>query len=518
MGKSVDLRMTNDDLRFKQAVRCSFGSQLLLNKSVIFFFLLLLGAGTYASAQGRYDLDVDKKTYDLFLTKDWKGLKQAAEAALERGVDFYYLRLRLGIAEDNLEKFNRAATQYKKAQEFVPGDTLANWYRYATLIKGGRETEARVLADKLTPWQKKYSFYKPFRLQSISLDGGALVAGKSEIIKINEDKRISPVQNRTEQERYRNIYYTNLLATLFAGKHLGISLGYGFMNTSRESNIGYRQPPLDSVVNAKINSAQFASKPYTTTQNNFYVGLGYQFNHGWSVAAAGNFLAYSGKTQEWTSSRNTANTGNIVSITETAFKGLDYSLSFALRKRLSWLGLEGVFAYNHLSWNYNSKSSLSKTGVAATSNYLQSGLNLSFYPIGNNRLYLTSGLTYTKSDSAAFIFSQKIGGQVAKWLWAEGYISLGYMQGSMEGNSWIVYNNPDQVSWKTGLNLTISISKRVEIPLRIGMMRRQGQGIRFVGDQKGTNLATDYYKYNHFTADPYNYNHFTINTGIKIYF
>jgi len=81
----------------------------------IIFFLITLGS----NAQEKMGFaDLDKKTYQLYEESQWKELLELGQKGLDTGIDYYYLRMRLGIAEFNLKHYQSASAHFRKALDF----------------------------------------------------------------------------------------------------------------------------------------------------------------------------------------------------------------------------------------------------------------------------------------------------------------------------------------------------------------------------------------------------------------
>ena len=73
---------------------------------------------------------VDAKTYHYFLDQKWDSLVAVGKTALKSDIDYYYLRIRLGIAYFNKGKYAKAIQHLQKATKFNSGDSTALEYMY----------------------------------------------------------------------------------------------------------------------------------------------------------------------------------------------------------------------------------------------------------------------------------------------------------------------------------------------------------------------------------------------------
>ncbi len=126
-----------------------------------------------SNAQQKWNYaEVDKKSYELFQQKKWLELIEFNNQACEKGIEYFYLQARTGIAWFNLGKYRKASTWFFKAWE---NDQHLEWlqeYLYYSLVYSGRYTEASKLAGNFTNGlQQKINFEKMKPLR-IALEGG----------------------------------------------------------------------------------------------------------------------------------------------------------------------------------------------------------------------------------------------------------------------------------------------------------------------------------------------------------
>ena len=113
--------------------------------TVLILFLL---SSLPLSAQLTYP-EVDRSTYDLYESKDWKPLLDYGRQAEAEGFDFYYLNVRMGIACYQLGRFYCAESSFEKALQKRPGDALSNEYLYWIYRQTDRLPEAESTFESL---------------------------------------------------------------------------------------------------------------------------------------------------------------------------------------------------------------------------------------------------------------------------------------------------------------------------------------------------------------------------------
>ena len=86
--------------------------------------------------------EVDRKSYNLELAGQWEELAEYGELAISKGFDYYYLRLRVGVAHYELRKYLYAIPHFKKALLFNPASEIASEYLHYCYLFTGKEMQA----------------------------------------------------------------------------------------------------------------------------------------------------------------------------------------------------------------------------------------------------------------------------------------------------------------------------------------------------------------------------------------
>ena len=113
-----------------------------MGRAGLLIILLLLFAGL-ANAQEKNDFRrVDSSMYHASISENWDEVIRVGKEALHHDVDYFYLRMRMGIAYFNKQHYRNSAEQMEKALEFSPEDPLVKEYLYYALIYSGQDDEA----------------------------------------------------------------------------------------------------------------------------------------------------------------------------------------------------------------------------------------------------------------------------------------------------------------------------------------------------------------------------------------
>lgn len=87
--------------------------------------------------------EVEPQSYRLYLDKDWKRLSDFCDKAIKAGYDYYYLRMRAGIACYETQHHRKAIRHFLKALDFNSGDETAKGYLYQCYLYAAQYEEAR---------------------------------------------------------------------------------------------------------------------------------------------------------------------------------------------------------------------------------------------------------------------------------------------------------------------------------------------------------------------------------------
>ncbi len=91
---------------------------------------------------------VDSATYSMYQKQEWEPLIKLGNEAIYYNIDYFYLRMRIGIAYYETKEFEPAISHFEKALGFNSADETAMEYIYYSLIYLGKSRDARYFAKK----------------------------------------------------------------------------------------------------------------------------------------------------------------------------------------------------------------------------------------------------------------------------------------------------------------------------------------------------------------------------------
>jgi tetratricopeptide (TPR) repeat protein len=168
---------------------------------------------------------VDTTTYRLYLEEDWKRLIREGKSALEHGIDYYFLQMRIAYAYYALGKYRQAARFYKNALGFNNQDPTANAYLYHAYKFGGRELDALRQSGSLSASQKSAmgindsNHFTAFGLNYAW--AGANTAVIQDNIVSNTDRLNPGTQKATHAMHYVSATLSHRLGTFLVLTHQG---------------------------------------------------------------------------------------------------------------------------------------------------------------------------------------------------------------------------------------------------------------------------------------------------------
>lgn len=107
---------------------------------------------------------VDSITYQSYLSGDWETLIRIGKDAIKQGIDYKYLRQRMGYAYFIKANYYAARLQYEKALKFDESDSDTRLYLYYCALNIGDDSNARFRASKLKSDIQKSEGLKPFKI------------------------------------------------------------------------------------------------------------------------------------------------------------------------------------------------------------------------------------------------------------------------------------------------------------------------------------------------------------------
>jgi hypothetical protein len=386
----------------------------------------------------------DSVTYQLYLGKEWKSLLKETRKSLSDEVDFYYLRLRAGIAAYELKNYRLAAHHLGKAHAWNTSDEFNNYWYYHALLQGSRVDEANALASGFSDEYLQRMQIRPKSVVNSLLAESQVTMNTDYNTLLSEsitgDYSYMAWRNVLKQQFYKGIGIDHRVADRFYLFH-----GLSHLGIKRMQMFGRSLPPR---IDDKFESS--------TSQYQYYLQGRYILDKGWSISSSVTLL-----WGEAVSNYITFSNAGIPLLNNYSYKISDRFLSASIAKELVRIRPKLSVAFGNIN-GYRQ---------------LQAGGQLIIYPMGNVNLYFTSDLALHSDKSAddlKSVFNQKLGVKTGPfWLIAEG--AIGTMRNFVASDGYVVYNMAETVNNLVGLAVYLPLIRyRFDVTARYQLLNKEG--------------------------------------------
>ena len=405
--------------------------------------------------------NVDSLTYTLYQQQKWDELIDAGNYALQHDVNYYYLRMRLGIAWFEKQNYRQAIPHFEEAIKFNELSQTATEYLYYCYLYSGRLYNIRMLMPKLNKTtREKIGIKRPNILEEIYLEGGPGVAANQKIENNWEHTQPSDtIYNSTYL--YSNNTYFHLGAKFNIHPNISIYQGYSGIKAPFTQKVRYQNVPLDDFT-------------YTTNQDEYYGNLEIGLSNGIKITPAWHFIWY----KFYNRSVGYDSVFYALTIDTITLHKSEYVMSLSIRKDLPKFAFE-------LNGTY---------GDFSKTNHAQLGLSAFAYPFGNLNFYTQTGFINVWQSGVYYLnFYQMVGGRLANKLWLEGNFTIGNLTNYAENNAFIIYNAPEKLNFKFETVFIYSLNKHLEFSLRYRLMQRENEYLYYRTFDEYDRLITKYF-------------------------
>lgn len=396
--------------------------------------LLLLSLSWLISAQQTWNYaEVDKKSYDLFLQKNWKGLLEYSEQARGHNIDFFYLQARSGIASYNLKKYREAAKWFLLAFETDQSFDWLQEYLYFSLVYSGREMEAEKFAKNFSPEMKRKTGVEKHKITRIAAEAGyCFNPDFEELLAAPHDVEAAAGADYGEAFYFKNYNFQTLDLNHRVSPGFMLNHSVTLINIAREEKIDWG------------NQNKFQTN---TTQFQYFI----------------NPVLVAGKKTSLSASLNVAGgtasymVGGLNANLLPYFYASEYKISDIIFSASGW---------SHFG-NFSTGAEINSGNINNVDVTQLSGW-ITYYPFSNANFYLTPRV-YFKSGSGEKIsyntFGISGGAQLGKLHFYGQYLS-GEMENFIEAGGYVVSNFPGVSNQKFSGSLYFPTGKKYQLVLR----------------------------------------------------
>lgn len=386
-----------------------------MKKIAILTSLLILSYTVSFSQEPISSAAIEQKSLQLFNEKKWDELIPFVKQALTDGNDYFYLRMRIGIAYYQLSNYTQSEIHFKKALTFNSSDEVAQEYLYYSYLLNAKYDDARTLSfgfsNKLS---EKLEVKKENGLVFFFLEGGT---------KISDSAYYFNKGTNSKSNFFNPALYFQTGLTHYISKHSTLTHAITYFNQT--AHIG------------------------TIAQFQYYINAGFSLKNNWHLSPSIHWVNLGNTTQVTTPPPPTfppqpPRTQTIKTV-NNYFVG-----SIEIQKRLTNI----IFSLGTTVSNMNSTTQLIHTG----------GLTVS--PLGNTKLlfglnaYLHTTTSYATLNTALspFVSFDPINKLTIK---------LSYLTNQndnfVEQNGYIINNSPDLTKSRFSILINGNINKHLSI-------------------------------------------------------
>jgi hypothetical protein len=477
--------------------------------SLPFFLLLALLSGSMTlTAAGKLDFaTVDMLTFRCYQENKWDSVILVGKQALRQDIDYYYLRVRMGISYYNKSDYFHAATHLEKARQFNSEDPLVANYLYYAYLYSNRKEEAAVIHSFMTEEARKSATTGKGFLQEAHVEAGMTLSSDK-----SPDNLGTMMGNDSiygERDLYGNSSYSDLALKMKVSNRVSLSLAYNYLNFSKTKYIqyGHAEAHLDTIVNNEFSNDYFYSYPWTIRDTSFkynvyqhegYLSANIVLPWGIKIVPAVHLLHVKYAA---TSPRISADSASDIAYYRKAdssyhmfsYPAAQYSFDKTDTSFNNWvvsLGLSKDFGIFNLGLN-GSWSNLNGRKQK------QAGISLTYFPFGNLNFYGTTIATgFFQGKDKRLLLGQVLGAKITPWMWAEANFYYGDYTNANIFNGSIVYNNSDIIDYRGGANLVFLVGKHMSFSLIYQYFRKESQQIYYIKSNEQKQTKTNPYNTN----------------------
>lgn len=400
-----------------------------------------------AGAQQEPDFaEIDRTTYELYRNGSWKELITAGESALGLGIDYYYLRMRLGIAAYEINDYAKAARHFRKALEMNSADDTAMEYLYFSLKFNGRDMEADLVAGRFSaPLRQKLSYRGGGGIRSFSLNGAGSFLHDPDIItgySMDEDPGIDGFQTITRRFATLGAGLEHSAGNRTSVTHVLSCLSKNYLLYTSEGGEIIRDE------NANLSQIQYYLSGRILAGNGFY------------LTPAVHYINV--KIPYYTSA---AGRGGMVFLVEQFEYQHDFAAGLGMEKHFGKIKPGLLAGYSDINEQAR----------------LQGTVSLTLFPYGNLNLYSYTDATMhsTLSDTyteAGWVFTQELGFRAFHGLWVELWGRFGEIENYAGSGAAFIYNDAVLIKGQYGIRLIAPfLSNVMELSVNYSYSRQESR-------------------------------------------
>lgn len=385
------------------------------------------------SQEENYYIHYDSTSYQQYQQRDWRGLIKTSRKAYKDGIDYYYLRMRTGMAHFEKKNYLLASKHFHMAAAFNSLDPVSREYIYYCLLYSGKSKEAYLyfIKNKNLLENKITDKFNP--VKKLSIDVVYHSNTEENLRSLMKTENISDVDNTPidgSQIITRRFFYSGFLIQHELSKNLDLYHGGSVL---RKYNYYFYQE----------NEYSFDTYEHKINQSQYYALLKLTPGAGFSITPSFHYIFYTSPTITY------RERGSGYSFSIPSEKSNFYTTRLSAGKTFWLMGLNAGISFSKLGKN----------------NQLQQDATLSFFPFGNLNLYslssfylISEGTTDNKTENRS-VFQEDIGFRISDMLWIEAGAMIGEIKNMNTDDGYIIYNGNETITGKYMLSFLFPVEK-----------------------------------------------------------
>lgn len=445
-----------------------------MRRIVILTIVTFLFPGLYSqeTMDFRY---ADSLTYKLYDQKNWNELINKGKEAISSGHDYYYMRMRLGIAYYERHNYAQSAKHFARALEFNTGDQTALEYLFYSYYLSGRYFQAWTILSE-TGFQEKERILKESRIKKNSVTFETYYLNSAtEDITSNPGENFNNFTEGGSQVVTKSFINNAVYLSHLTGERS--SYYHSFTNLIKHNHLHY----YDGMLHTDLEDQKVVQNQYYG-RFNFFTRSGWIFSPSFHILTAGYPLiaiSYSGSGTNYSTYTYDARTNG--------FAG-----GFGITKTGGYASFSGEAVYSRLN----------------KIEQIQGTLSLVLYPAGNRNIYLGGNITTLYNPGSDSPEIRPVSGFIAGFaissrVWFEFSGTSGNMKNHTESNGLIIFNGVDYPTGKYSGKIIVPFFKSgITLFAGVGTGRYSSEFLPFDG-------------YNDYDPNKLNFNNYSVTGGLS---
>ncbi len=433
-------------------------------RSCLIGMFLLLGFFRMHAQQESLTYDsADSITYRLYMEKNYSELQRVAKEALAQEIDFFYLRMRVGISYYGAYNYEAALEHFKRAYEMSPTDEAVQEYYYYSLFLTGRKEDALEVEatggerlKTLTGYAARPASALVRSFETLSCTGGFFLTDHS-IAAASKDYKADGVYAETSVQGAMSFFSAHIANSLTSRWKLK-----NYFSIFSVASTGIVQSFLPTVERVYAN----ASVQYNLVTE-------YRFENGFMTSVAAG--VYKERSNRLTATFDPSN------ITPE-YTTVDFDNNAVSASIL------GGYRYKNLQFTLSASSA-----TFSKKQQLQGEIGVWYYPFGNQNYYAYSALALLRNDTLTrAITSIKLGAKLLPMVWCEVKAGYGNHQNYLGALGVEAYNTVDPIKAQVGIGLLVSWKKMTLQPYYT-LQQREMSSVQYPTLKEMAIIRTIYY-------------------------